>query len=171
MTFSGTGCNPWLRLGPARTGERPLRVAAHAGRFSRDFQHRKRLSANSLADLFRQLYEHAGIVGASFHSGRRWFITELARAGIPRGSSRVAKWRMPELLTDCGRQTLEEHPTCPASWGTGDCAGKSSSEAGRYGCGTGWVLGAGFFLGSSRKRGKAAARWARMQESPCFQGL
>jgi integrase/recombinase XerD len=41
-----------------------------------------RLSANSLADLFRQIYQQAGIVGASSHSGRRWFMTELARAGI-----------------------------------------------------------------------------------------
>lgn len=41
-----------------------------------------RLSANSLADLFRQIYHRAGIVGASSHSGRRWFMTELARAGV-----------------------------------------------------------------------------------------
>jgi integrase/recombinase XerD len=41
-----------------------------------------RLSANSLAELFRKIYEKSGIVGASSHSGRRWFMTELARAGI-----------------------------------------------------------------------------------------
>ena len=40
------------------------------------------LSANSLADLFPQVYQRAGIVGASSHSGRRWFMTELARAGV-----------------------------------------------------------------------------------------
>lgn len=40
------------------------------------------MSANSLTDLFRQIYRQAGIVGASSHSGRRWFMTELARAGI-----------------------------------------------------------------------------------------
>jgi integrase/recombinase XerD len=41
-----------------------------------------RLLANSLADLLRQVYQRAGIVGASSHSGRRWFMTELARAGV-----------------------------------------------------------------------------------------
>lgn len=41
-----------------------------------------RLAANSLADLFRQLYERAGIPGASSHSGRRWFMTELARRRV-----------------------------------------------------------------------------------------
>jgi integrase/recombinase XerD len=41
-----------------------------------------RLSANSLADLFRQIYKRAAIAGASSHSGRRWFMTERARAGV-----------------------------------------------------------------------------------------
>lgn len=41
-----------------------------------------RLSANAVAHLFRRIYERAGIVGASSHSGRRWFMTELARAGV-----------------------------------------------------------------------------------------
>ncbi len=41
-----------------------------------------RLSANTLAHLFLAIYESAGIAGASSHSGRRWFMTELARGGV-----------------------------------------------------------------------------------------
>jgi integrase/recombinase XerD len=41
-----------------------------------------RLSPNAIAHLFLRIYERAGIVGASSHSGRRWFMTELARAGV-----------------------------------------------------------------------------------------
>ena len=41
-----------------------------------------RISANSLAHLFSALYAHAGVLGASSHSGRRWFMTELARGGV-----------------------------------------------------------------------------------------
>ena len=41
-----------------------------------------RISANSLAHLFPALYAAAGVVGASSHSGRRWFMTELARGGV-----------------------------------------------------------------------------------------
>ena len=59
-------------------GTEPLFV----GKRRNDREGSFRLSANSLADLFRQIYAHAGIVGASSHSGRRWFMTELARAGI-----------------------------------------------------------------------------------------
>ena len=39
-------------------------------------------SANSLCQLFGRLYAAAGITDASSHSGRRWFITQLAHKGV-----------------------------------------------------------------------------------------
>jgi integrase/recombinase XerD len=60
------------------TGTEPLFVGKRRNEREETF----RLSANSLADLFRHIYQRAGIVGASSHSGRRWFMTELARAGV-----------------------------------------------------------------------------------------
>lgn len=39
-------------------------------------------SANSLCQLFGRIYSEAGINDASSHSGRRWFITQLAHKGV-----------------------------------------------------------------------------------------
>ena len=42
----------------------------------------RRFSANTLCQLFGELYRKAGIDGATSHNGRRSFITKLAHSGI-----------------------------------------------------------------------------------------
>ena len=41
-----------------------------------------RLSPNSVVCVFGRIYKRAGVIDASSHSGRRWFMTELARRGV-----------------------------------------------------------------------------------------
>ena len=50
----------------------PLIFSAKGGGFN----------AQTIINLFQKLYEEAGISGASSHSGRRQFVTELADKGI-----------------------------------------------------------------------------------------
>lgn len=45
-------------------------------------QKRTAFSANTLCQLFKELYKAAAIDGGSSHSGRRWFITRLAHSGV-----------------------------------------------------------------------------------------
>ena len=45
-------------------------------------QKRSAFTANTLCQLFTELYALSGIDGATSHSGRRWFITNLAHAGV-----------------------------------------------------------------------------------------
>ncbi|WP_419421307.1 tyrosine-type recombinase/integrase (plasmid) [Legionella sp. D16C41] len=45
-------------------------------------QRRSRFTANTLQKWFKAIYDRAGIIGASSHSGRRTFITKLIEQGV-----------------------------------------------------------------------------------------
>jgi integrase/recombinase XerD len=62
----------YMSLRPNTTPKHPLFITAG----------RKRFSANVMAQHFHYLFKHAGIAGASSHSMRRSFITNLANKGI-----------------------------------------------------------------------------------------
>lgn len=62
----------YMKLRPNAQPHHPLFITAG----------RKRFSANVMAQHFHYLFKHAGIAGASSHSMRRSFITNLANKGI-----------------------------------------------------------------------------------------
>jgi integrase/recombinase XerD len=45
-------------------------------------QKSKRFNTNALTQLVKRLYDRVGIVGASSHSGRRFFITRMSISGV-----------------------------------------------------------------------------------------
>ncbi len=51
------------------------------------FSERGRYGANGIAHWFRRIYQDAGLVGASSHSGRRTLLTNLARRCAQAGAS------------------------------------------------------------------------------------
>ena len=64
----------FAKQNPVHTSNRsaPLLFSAKGGGFT----------AQTIVNLFKRLYEMAGIDGASSHSGRRQFVTQLADRGI-----------------------------------------------------------------------------------------
>jgi len=61
-------------------------IAGLKSRMSADFlfktQKSQRFSSNTATQLLQRIYKRSGIVGATSHSGRRTFITELANKGV-----------------------------------------------------------------------------------------
>ena len=64
-------------------------------------QMRTRFSANTMCQLFLQIYKDCGLKGATSHSGRRTYITKLANAGI----------NVRLLAELAGSQAHQHHPT------------------------------------------------------------
>ncbi len=62
----------WAQLDKWKKPERAVIESQKGGPFT----------SNSMVQAFNRIYGAAGIDDASSHSGRRWFITKLAHAGI-----------------------------------------------------------------------------------------
>jgi integrase/recombinase XerD len=100
----------WRNPDLSFTGTEPLFVGPRRNRRDGSF----RLSANTVVQIFARMYEKGGVVGASSHSGRRWFMTELARCGVhPRiiqqragHSSLATTQRYIEVTPDQERQAV-----------------------------------------------------------------
>ncbi|MFD1508203.1 tyrosine-type recombinase/integrase, partial [Lacimonas salitolerans] len=58
------------------TLNRPVRLNPHKSRRDRHF------SANTMCQLFLDIYKAVGLKDASSHSGRRTYITRLANKGV-----------------------------------------------------------------------------------------
>ena len=66
----------YLKTNPPLLGADPLLLSQKANRRARGFL------ANTLCQLINVIYREAGIQGATSHSGRRGFITELANHSV-----------------------------------------------------------------------------------------
>ena len=66
----------YLKANPTQDPNDPVLVSQKGNR------RRKGFSANTLCQLINGIYREAGIQGASSHSGRRGFITQLSQTGV-----------------------------------------------------------------------------------------
>ncbi|MEP3297488.1 MAG: site-specific integrase [Pseudoruegeria sp.] len=62
----------WAQLNRWKKPERPVIQSQKGGHFT----------PNSMVQAFKRVFDAAGIEDASSHSGRRWFITQMAHAGV-----------------------------------------------------------------------------------------
>lgn len=61
---------------------RALGISYQSGPFIYSQKSRTGFSSNSLGQEFKTIYQRAGLMGATSHSGRRSFITHLAAKGV-----------------------------------------------------------------------------------------